>query len=244
MLVKYTEKETGKKYSRSGMLKLSSRLGFSWRVPRPIPYDSATPEEQEKFKKEAKLEMDKHREAGYKICCYDACAKKDSPTAQRGIRTRGGTETVRTNYSKKGIQILGVLGENTLDIMFSHADKSEDTIRMIDHVHKKYGKLHILLDNAGANKSTKVKNHVEGMNGEVVLKYNLPHTPQLNPIEPQWLVMKGAVGGTYFGDFESMQIAIKNALERMEIPVVRLYEYMRGPTPPDGPPRVQVICID
>ena len=201
-LAEYVEKETGQAYSKSGILKLTSKMGYSWRVPRPVPYNSATPEEQEKFKEETKREMDEHREAGYKICSYDACAKKDSPTAQRGIRTRGGSETVSTNYSKKSIQILGVLGENTLDIMFSRTYKLEDTIRMIDHVYKKYGKLYILLDNAGANSSAKVKNYVEDMNGEVVLKYNLPHTPQLNPIEPQWLVIKGAVGGAYFGDFK------------------------------------------
>ena len=244
ILAEHTEKVTGQKYSKSGMLKLASRLGYSVRVPRPVPYNSATPEEQAEFKKNAKREMDEHREAGYKICCYDACAKKDSPTAQRGIRTRGGSETVSTNYSKKSLQILGVLGEKTLDILFSHTYKSEDTIRMIDHVHEKYGKLYILLDNAGANTSMKVKNHVKDMNGDIVLKYTLPHTPQLNPIEPQWLVIKGAVGGAYFGDFESMQRCIARALERGEIPVVRLQEYMLGPTPPEGPPRVQVICID
>ena len=82
------------------------------------------------------------------------------------------------------------------------------------------------------------------MNGDVVLKYTLPHTPQLNPIEPQWLVVKGAVGGAYFGDFESMQLCIARALERGEIPVVRLQEYMLGPTPPEGPPRVQVIYMN
>ena len=214
LLVEHVEKETGQTYSISGMLALVSRMGYSVRVPRPVPYNSATLEEQAKFKSETKQEMDKYREVGYKICCFDACAKKDSPTAQRGIRRRGGTEIVRTNHSKKSIQILGVLGENTLDIIFSRTYKSEDTMCMIDHIHKKYGKVYCLMDNAGANKSVKVMNHEKSMNGDVVLKYILPHTPQLNPIEMQWLVVKGAVGGTYFGDFESMQKAIKCALER------------------------------
>lgn len=244
VLAGHIENMTGQKYTESGMLKLASRMGYSVRTPRPVPYNSATPEARAKFKKEAKQEMDEYRKAGYRILCYDACAKMDSPTARRGIRTRGGTETVNTNYSKKSIQMLGMLGENTLDILFSHTYKSEDTIRMIDHIHRKYGKSYILMDNAGANKSAKVKDHVKDMGGDIVLKYTLPHTPQLNPIEPQWSSIKGAVGGTYFGDFEHMQIAIKHALERGEIPVVRLQEYMLGPTPPEGPPRVQVICID
>lgn len=136
-LVGHVEKMAGQRYSESGMLKLASRMGYSVRVPRPVPYNSATPEEQAEFKENARREMDEYRKAGYKICCYDACAKKDSPTAQRGIRARGGAETVGTNYSKKSMQMLGVLGENTLDIIFSRTYKSEDTVRMIDHVHKK-----------------------------------------------------------------------------------------------------------
>ena len=244
ILAEHVEKEMGQTYSISGMLALASRLGYSWRVPRPVPYNSATPEEQAKFKEDTKQEMDKYREAGYKICCFDVCAKRDSPTAQRGLRTRGGTETVRTNYSKKGIHIFGVLGENTLDIIFSHTYKSDDTIRMLDHVREKYGKVYCLMDNAGANKSFTVQKRVRDMKGDMVLKYTLPHTPQLNPIEMQWLVVKGAVGGTYFGDFASMQKTIKQALERGEIPVVRLQEYMLGPTPSKDPPSVEVICID
>ena len=76
----------------------------------------------------------------------------------------------------------------------------------------------------------------------VVLRYTLPHTPKLNPIEPQWAAIKGGVGGTYFGDFGSMQICIKKALENGEITVVRLQEYMTDPASPRGDTGVEVIC--
>ena len=157
---------------------------------------------------------DKHREAGYKICRHDACAKRDSPTAQRGIRTRGGSETVGTNYSKKSIQILGVLGENAFNIMFSRTYKSEDTMRMIDHVYKKIRKVVHAARQYRFQQQSQSEKSRGGHERRGGAKYNLPHTPQLNPIEPQRLVVKGAVGGTYFGDFQSMQIAIRNAMER------------------------------
>ena len=36
-------------YSRRSAIRLAHRLGFSFRKPRPIPYNCATPEEQEKL---------------------------------------------------------------------------------------------------------------------------------------------------------------------------------------------------
>lgn len=110
--------------------------------------------------------------------------------------------------------------------MFRETYKSDDTIQMLEHARKKYGKVYCLLDNFGSNTATAVLKHVADSGGDIVLRYTLPHTPQLNPIEPQWAAVKGGVGSTYFGDFASMQQCIKDALENGEIPVVRLQEYM------------------
>ena len=244
LLARHVGKITGKTYCKSGLLALVSQMGYSVRAPRPVPYNSATPEEQAEFREEAKREIDEYRQKGHHMCCYDACAVTDSPTAQRGIRTRGGTDTVGTNYSKESIQMLGVLGEDTLEVLFSTTYKSDDTIRMLEHVRTKYGKLYCILDNAGANKSGDVKRYVAGTNGDVVLKYILPHTPQLNPIELQWCVTKGGTGGAYHGDFDALQLCIKEALENGDIPVVQLQEYMRSGKLRKGPIKVEIICID
>lgn len=153
-------KVTGKTYSKSGMLALVSRMGYSARSPRPVPYNSATPEEQAKFRSEIKQEIDKYRQEGYHICCFDACGITNAPAARRGIRTRGGTDTVDANSSKKRIQMLGLLGVDTLDMMFSNAYKSGDTIRMFKHTREKHEKIYCLMDNACANKSNDVKKYL------------------------------------------------------------------------------------
>ena len=232
----------GAKYSASGLLDLVSRMGYSVRKPQPVPYNSASPEEQAEFREATRRDQMEYRKRGYKVLCFDACAKTDSPSARRGIRTRGGSDTVSTNHSKKSIQMLGMLGDETLDLMFSKTYNSGDTLRMIRHVHKKYEKVYCLMDNAGSNTAADVLKYAAGSGGGVVLRYILPHTPQLNPIEPQWAAIKGGVDGTYFGDFGSMQICIKKALENGEIPVVRLQEYMTDPASPRGDTGVEVIC--
>lgn len=243
-LVKHIQERFGKTYSVSGLLKLVSRLGYSVRKPRPIPHNSATPQEQKKFKEEAYQEQTEYRKKGYTICCFDACAKTNSPTAKRGIRVRGGTDTVRTNHSKKSIQMLGILADQTLDIIFSNSYKSDDTIRMLEHARKKYKKIYCIMDNAGANRSIAVKDHVANSGRDIVIKYTLPHTPQLNPIELQWSCVKGCVDGIYFESFEAMQQYIKNALESGQIPVVKLQKYLSGSDARKGPPSVEVVCID
>ena len=126
--------------------------------------------------------------------------------------------------------------------MFSETYNSGDTIRMIKHVHEKYEKVYCVLDNAGPNTAAAVLKYAVESGGDVVLKYILPYTPQLNPIEPQWAAIKGGVGGTYFGDFGSMQTCIKDALENGEVPVVRLQEYLTDPASRRGETSAKVIC--
>lgn len=61
------------------------------------------------------------------------------------------------------------------------------------------------MGNAGSNTAADVLKYAAGSGGGAVLGHTLPHTPQPNPIGPQWAAIKGGVGGTCFGDFGSMQ---------------------------------------
>ena len=139
--------------------------------------------------------------------------------------------------------MLGMLGDDTLHMMFSHTYNSDDTIRMLNYVLKIYGKYYCIMDNAGANKSAKIAKYVAESGGNIILRYILPHTPQLNSIEPQWDAVKSGIGGTYYGSFEKMQQSVKKALENGEIPVVRPQKYMMIPDFERGDTRAEVICI-
>ena len=55
---------------------------------------------------------------GYKIVFVDFAGFADSPASRRGIRRRGGRDTVRTNCSKKTVKVAGALGKGTLDVQF------------------------------------------------------------------------------------------------------------------------------
>ena len=100
----------GGKCGASGLPGLVSQMGYSVRKPQPVPYNSASPEEQAEFREATRRDQMEYRKRGYKVLCFDACAKTDSPSARRGIRTRGGSDTVSTNHSKKSIRCRGCWG--------------------------------------------------------------------------------------------------------------------------------------
>ena len=216
-------------YSRSSALRLTSRLGFSTRKPRPVPYNSATPEEQKKFIDTAKTTIARWYEEGRHVVAIDACTLRDSPASRRGLRRRGGYETVSVNYSKKSTHVFGALGKNALKIHHPDGLSAEDYIEFLEDLVDTYGKVGIVCDNAGALTSKAMKDHIAETNGAVEMLHIPPHTPQLNPIEIQWREVKVAIADLFFGDINKMRKTIRQMLDKKEIPIVKLFDWMLPP---------------
>lgn len=178
LLAHHIGRRFGETYSVSGLPGLVSRMGYPVGEPRPVPYNSAPPGAQAEFREATRQDQMEHRKRGYAVLCFDACAKTDSPAAKQGIRTRGGSDTISTNHSKKSIQMLGMLGDETLDLVFSDTYRSGDTIRMLARALGKYDKIYCIMDSAGANTGTDVMEYVAGAGGDIVPRHILPHTPR------------------------------------------------------------------
>ena len=220
----------GKVCSRRSASGLARKLGFSYRKPRPIPYNSATPEEQEAFIEKAKETIAKWASEERIILALDAASLRDSPTSRRGLRRRGGRDTVPTNYSRKSLHVIGALGNGTLDIQFHENLSADSYIALIEYVlrhHKK--KIGIVCDNANALTGKDMRKYLDDMGDAVEMLNLLPHTPQLNPIEIQWREIKAAIADRFFGGLEKMRDAIIHMLHNKEIPIVKLYQWMLSP---------------
>ena len=63
----------------------------------------------------------------------------------------------------------------------------------------------IFVDNASYHKSAKVKKFLESLDGDIILEYLPPYTPELNPIEILWRVIKRALAGKIFRTLEEMK---------------------------------------
>ena len=171
-------------------------------------------------------EMEAHTERGYKVVCLDAAALIDSPLSRRGIRRRGGHDTVKINHSKKSIKIIGALGRDTLDIQFHENLATGNVIELLEELRQKYVNVFVIMDNAAAHKSRDMEAYIRGTNGSVVRWFLPPHAPQHNPIEILWREIKRAIADTFFGGFDRLQERIRKILDSGEVPRTRLFRYM------------------
>ena len=226
LLVRHVLNKFGVRYSADGALRLASRLNFSVRKPRPVPYNSATKEEVKKYVNDTVMEIKAHAGRGYKVVCLDAAALIDSPLSKRGIRRRGGSDTVNINYSRQSIKIIGALGRDTLDMQFHENLATGNVVELLEEIRQKYANVFVIMDNAAAHKSMEMEDYIRGTNGSVVRWFLPPHTPQQNPIEIQWREIKRAVADTFFGGFDKLQERIEKMLDAGEVPRTGLFGYM------------------
>ena len=66
----------------------------------------------------------------------------------------------------------------------------------------------IWVDDALYHKSGKVREVSARYKGRIVLKYFLPYTPELNPVEVQWRGIRKGTAGTPCGGTEEMKGSI------------------------------------
>ena len=55
----------------------------------------------------------------------------------------------------------------------------------------------LILDNASYHKSAAANEFPESMDGKIILLFLPPYTPQMNPAEVRWRMVKNATAGLY-----------------------------------------------
>ena len=226
LLATHIDNLFGVKYTASGALALAHNMGFSVRVPRPVPHNTPDAEVIDKYVSDTIQAITSHVAAGYSVYCMDAAGFADSPHSARGIRPIGGHETVKTNFHTSTTKAIGALGENDLFLDFYDSVGATSVMDLLEQIQHKEDKIFVICDNAKAHKSKAIKEYLERACGKVVLWYLPPYTPQHNPIEIVWREIKRAIAGRYFGDFEKMHHTIRRIMENGEVATVKLFKYM------------------
>ena len=230
MVARIIRNKFGTSYGPSGALKLTARMNFSVRKPRPVPYNTASPDEIDAYVERTVEAIRRHASLGYSTVCLDAAGLADSPSSALGIRPRGGRETGGVNFSTKTTKIMGALGAGTLDVQFHEKADAPAVIALLEYVRRKRGRIFVILDNASAHRSQAMADYVRSTGGEVVLWFLPVRTPQHNPIEVLWREIKReikrAIADIYFGGIDQTQMAIIRMIRRGEVAIVSLFRYM------------------
>ena len=216
----------GIKYCVSGVLRLTDRMNFSVRKRRPVPYNTATKEELEKYVADTAKKIATHHSNGYKLFCFDAASIINTPVPKYGILPRGERDTVPVNYSKKGVHVIGAMGQDTVELDYPENLKAEGIIAFFKRLCEKHEKIFVILDNAGAHTGRAMKDYVKSQKGRVVLCFLPPRTPQHNPIEMLWRELKRAISNTFFNGSDEMKKRITLLVKSGDVPRIKLLWYM------------------
>ena len=99
-----------------------------------MPYNSATAKDLAEYVEETVRQVREYDRNGFKIVFIDFAGFADSPASRRGIRRRGGRDTVKTNCSKKTVKVAGALGRGTLDIQFHESANTGSAKALLEHL--------------------------------------------------------------------------------------------------------------
>ncbi len=225
----HIRRKFGVQYSKAGVLQLIREMGFSWSRARPKNPKSASKRKQKEFQERAKKPVAEKSAQGYAVLAGDASSIQKAPDRPGyGWRRRGKRATSPPSVlSRKRRYIFGVLSASAFYFMFYEKPDSDSFCSFLERVHKRFGRVLLLfVDNASYHKSKKVKKFLERYNGEIVLEYLLPYTPELNPIEMQWRVIKRVLSAKVFGTLDEMEQSVRKLFARKEILPVKMFNYL------------------
>ena len=178
-----------------------------------MPRKTALAEEQDMFKERVKRTILGVSGHGYAVLAVDEAGVMRGASPGYGWRQAKSRDEVRTGFSTKTVRLFGALGRDRIHVKAVERTNSETFVEFLKELRQEYGRLVILLDNASYHRYRAVNEFVKSTCGEIKLAYLPPYTPQLNPIEIQWRVLKEMLAGKYFESTGDLVGAIADLID-------------------------------
>ena len=163
---------------------------------------------------------------GYAVLVVDETGITRETSPGYGWRQAKSRDEVRAWFSTKAVRLFGALGRGRIHVKAVERTNSVTFVEFLKELRQEYGRLIILLDNASYHRYRAVNEFVKSTCGEIKLAYLPPYTPQLNPIEIQWRVLKEMLAGRYFESTDDLVGAITDLIDSGQMRPVRLMKYL------------------
>ena len=163
---------------------------------------------------------------GYAVLAVDEAGVMRGTSSGYGWRQVKSRDEVRTGFSTKAVRLFGALGRDRIHVKAVERTNSETFVEFLKELRQEYGRLVILLDNASYHRYRAVNEFVKSTCGEIKLDYLPPYTPQLNPIDIQWRVLKKMLAGKYFESTDSLVGAATDLIDSGQMRPVKLMKYL------------------
>jgi len=189
-IVAYVESQFQKKYSRTGMTAWLKKNGFTFKKPEKVP-GKLDLEKQAGFI-EAYQKIKGSLAEGEELCFLDAVHPEYQSQAVCGWIKKGECKTIQTTGKQTRLHFTGAIWLSNMEV-FVREYTTIDSEAMIDFFqelekHSKANRIHVILDNARAYKNHRLDEYLKS--SKIELHYLPPYSPNLNPIERLWRMLR------------------------------------------------------
>jgi transposase len=186
----YVKKTYGLVYSRTGMEGWLKRKGFVYKRPKNIPQKIDLARQQQFI--ECYQELKNNLKEGEAIFFMDEVHPSHQAHAAHGWIKKGKEKTLRTSARQERLHIVGAIELEQMTLISQELPyvDSKNIVTFIKRLKKqsKYSKIYLVCDNAAYHKSDEIKDLTK--KGRVQMVYLPPYSPNLNPIERLWKVLR------------------------------------------------------
>ena len=178
------------KYTITGMTKWLERNEFVYKKPKSIP--GKLNEEQQQSFIQTYAELKAKNSPNEIIMFMDAVHPAYQSQAVDGWMPKGETKTLATTNTQYRLHLNGVIDLQTMDIFTREYDtiNAKSIISFFTDLEQKYSDkiIHIICDNGRSNKNKELDEYLK--DSRITIHYLPPYSPNLNPIERLWKVMR------------------------------------------------------
>lgn len=189
----YVFKEYEIQYTVSGMTKWLDRNYFVYKSPKHIPgkLDEQKQQEFVEYYNDLKQSISPDEV----IMFMDAAHPEYQSQAVCGWIPKGETKTLATTNTQFRLHLNGAIELNSMNI-FTREYKTIDAQAIISFLKdleaaNPYKTIHIICDNGRSNKNKDIRQYLE--TSRIKIHYLPPYSPNLNPIERLWKIMREMV---------------------------------------------------
>lgn len=189
-ICRYVKAKYGIEYSRSGMNAWLKEHDFVYKEPLKVPGKLDSEKQMEFIEKyeELKANLPKDEE----IYFLDAVHPEFQSQAVCGWIKKGETKTIPTTNKQFRLHFVGAIALRNMEIIAREYEtvNAENMIEFLKNLEKNSNapKIHVICDNGRANKNKALQEYLK--TSRVEIHYLPPYSPNLNPIERLWKIMR------------------------------------------------------
>jgi len=189
-ICKYVEETFDKKFSRSGMTAWLKQHHFVFKKPKRIP-GKLNNEWQEKFIEEYE-DLKRNLKTREIILFGDAVHPQYQTKAVCGWIKKGIEKTLQTTAKQTRMHVVGAINLDNLEVITREYKtiNKETMIEFFKEIESQFEgkKIYLILDNATVGKNRLVNEYLK--TSRIKIKYLPSYSPNLNPIERLWKIMR------------------------------------------------------